>query len=283
MAWALDHQQTGALAPEVRLVLVALADHADPTGKGAWPAASTLAGRLGVTVRSVRRSLSALEQLRLIGRGDQRVVSHVRKDRRPVVWDLAVDGRQVALEFDAAAAYLGAEPYDRSRHGVTPTTPRGRDDSDDTAQGPRGDTHDTHGVTPASPKPNTQPTNSPSVEKVTQGRVRATASQDVPRPRTAVGYTQANCPACGERIYRTHKCKASALDPRSLAHASSVRELTLASPDRPVHLHVVTDLTRGQCPTCGKDDRTLLDETGLCALCTAGLVAQGTLELGDLG
>lgn len=279
MAWALDHQQTGPLAAEVRLVLVALADHAGPNGKGAWPAASTIADRLGITVRAVRRSLSKLEQARLIGRGDQRVVGHIRKDRRPVVWDLAVDGRQVALEFDRAAAYLGAEPYDRTRHGVTPATPRERDDADDTAQGPRGDTHDTHGVTPASPKPVPNPTHSPSVEKVTQGRARESADQAV--PRGPVGYSQSHCPACGERIYRTHKCKASALDPRSAVHGSSIRELSLATPEQPRHLRVVTDVTTGTCTTCGCSDRVLVDDTGLCVRCTAALGDQGTLDLGE--
>ena len=38
-----------------------------------------------------------------------------------------------------------------------------------------------------------------------------------------------NCPACGERIYRSHRCKATALDPRSLVHAASIREVRIVA------------------------------------------------------
>lgn len=270
IAWALDHRQTGPLAPEVRLVLVALADYADPQGRCAWPAASTLAERLGVSVRAVRRSLSALEQARLIGRGDQRIVSHVRKDRRPVVWDLAVDGRQVALEFDRAAAHLGAEVYDRRRHGVTPTTPRERGDSHDTPQGPRGDTHDAYGVTPASPKPKTEPTHSPSVEKVTHPRARDLEQRQAPTgavvvqlPRQGPTNRGASCPACGEAVHRSHTCRANALR---------------LDVDEPMPAVV------GTCPICSTPDRVLVDGRR-CVRCRAALGdvegEQASLDLGE--
>lgn len=46
--------------------------------------------------------------------------------------------------------------------------------------------------------------------------------------REALGLLDETCPACGERIYRTHRCRASALDPRSPVHAASIREIRLA-------------------------------------------------------
>src|SRR5512139_3428752 len=120
MAWALDHRQTGVLNAEARLVLVSLADYSDPTGRNAWPSVGTLAHRLGVTTRSVRRALALLEDLGLIRHGDQSVVAHVRADRRPTVWDLALDGVQMVVRVSGAEVEveLAHEPYDRQVHGV---------------------------------------------------------------------------------------------------------------------------------------------------------------------
>lgn len=49
-----------------KLVLVALADHADPDGRRAWPSVVTLARMTGIPGRSVTRALRALEAAALI-------------------------------------------------------------------------------------------------------------------------------------------------------------------------------------------------------------------------
>jgi hypothetical protein len=86
MTWALE--QAPVTDPTQALVLVALADSAQEDGRNAWPSQATLARRARVSDRSVRRILAQLEADGVIRRGDQRVVEHLKADRRPVVWDL---------------------------------------------------------------------------------------------------------------------------------------------------------------------------------------------------
>lgn len=89
-AWAdsLDYDACGHLAYRV---LIKLANVADENGHRAWRAHSVVADELGVSVRSVQRALKELEHTRrLIVRGDQRFVQHLRADRRPTVYNLAM-------------------------------------------------------------------------------------------------------------------------------------------------------------------------------------------------
>lgn len=58
MAWAWD-QSVGH--PTRKLVLMALADHADDAGR-CWPGADTVAGKVGVGERTVRRHIEALAE-----------------------------------------------------------------------------------------------------------------------------------------------------------------------------------------------------------------------------
>lgn len=139
VTWALDARRTGPMPAEARLVLVTLADYADPDGRHAWPKVKTLAARLGITPRSVKRSLSTLRELGLIGEGDQRLVSHLDGRYRPTVYDLAVNGVQTTTTG-------AAEPY---REISTPEP--GRGDGPVTPAPVRGDAGDRSGVTPASP------------------------------------------------------------------------------------------------------------------------------------
>lgn len=139
VTWALDARRTGAMPAECRLVLVTLADYADPDGRAAWPKVKTLAARLAVTPRSVKRSLSWLRENGLIGPGDQRIVSHLDARYRPTVYDLALNGVQTTVTGPA-------EPYTE----ISTITP-GRGDDTDTPTPSRGDAGDRPGVTPASP------------------------------------------------------------------------------------------------------------------------------------
>ncbi|MBU6189481.1 MAG: helix-turn-helix domain-containing protein [Betaproteobacteria bacterium] len=68
-AWAWTVQ----CAPTAKLVLVALADHADETGL-CWPAVASLVNKTGLSERAVRSALRSLEAAAVItlGRGDGR-------------------------------------------------------------------------------------------------------------------------------------------------------------------------------------------------------------------
>ncbi|MEU0560931.1 helix-turn-helix domain-containing protein [Dactylosporangium sp. NPDC006015] len=90
--------------PQTMTVLLGLANHAHANGRGAYPSQDRLAWYARKTVRSVRNDLAELERLGLIRRGDQRHVAFMPPDRRPVVWDLAIERRrEVPTHLDPAA------------------------------------------------------------------------------------------------------------------------------------------------------------------------------------
>ena len=74
-------------------VLYALADRAHDDGSAAWPSQEWVAHRARCTSRTVRNHLSSMEARGLIKKGDPRHVAHIRKDVRPIVWNLNLDLR----------------------------------------------------------------------------------------------------------------------------------------------------------------------------------------------
>jgi hypothetical protein len=95
ISWALnnapipsDRRDASSLA----IVLVGLANHADPDGRNAFPAVSRLVRYTRLSERSVQYALRALEELELIKPSDPEIVAAYvkRVDRRPKGWDLAV-------------------------------------------------------------------------------------------------------------------------------------------------------------------------------------------------
>ncbi len=95
MAWALKKAAVPD-DPLAHLVLIGLADHADDDGTGAFPSVRTLASYARCTTRTVQAKLRVLEAVCLIRRGDQRLVERLPANRRPVVWDLVMDGEDHA-------------------------------------------------------------------------------------------------------------------------------------------------------------------------------------------
>lgn len=122
------------LSPTQKLTLVVLASH-DGAG-GCWPGTRSLAGKVGVTDRQIRRHLRELAELGLItievnGGG----TDETRRDRRPNRYTLHLNG------VTPASTRSTVERGDTSVHpfpdGGTSTTER-------------VDTDDRNGVTPAS-------------------------------------------------------------------------------------------------------------------------------------
>lgn len=87
-AWALKQQKTRE--PTQRFVLLCLANYAGADGRNAFPCLSTLVADTGFSERTIRRTLRQLEALGLLIRGNQAIAAAhiVRRDRRPVVYDL---------------------------------------------------------------------------------------------------------------------------------------------------------------------------------------------------
>ncbi|MGN6173919.1 MAG: hypothetical protein ACTHPS_13410 [Streptosporangiaceae bacterium] len=73
--------------------LIVVAVHAGIDGKGAYISASTIAELTRKDERSAKRNLRELEKRKLIRRGNQRLVAHIRADKRPVVYNLPLPNR----------------------------------------------------------------------------------------------------------------------------------------------------------------------------------------------
>ncbi|MCI1673169.1 MAG: helix-turn-helix domain-containing protein [Bifidobacterium tibiigranuli] len=174
-----------------RVILYALADHEDPRGRGAYPSVRTLAELSHLSMRTVQRKLDELEEMGIIRRGDQRLVSHIRADRRPVVRDLSMSksdrGAIPAPQRCEAAADARIEedrgadsahqPLDDNMtprftterdDNMTPRFTTERDDNMTPRDDSRSDRNEStgcqkqrHGVTPMSPNTKDKPTNKP--------------------------------------------------------------------------------------------------------------------------
>ena len=90
IAWALRRQDVRGTD---KLVLIGLANHADPHGRNAWPAVSTLSVYASVDKRNVQRALSRLEDAGLIAVERNAGGNHdTPSDRRPNRYTLSMDG-----------------------------------------------------------------------------------------------------------------------------------------------------------------------------------------------
>jgi hypothetical protein len=103
-----SYQATGVVAslpyrscgPLAYRVLVKLADVAQPDGRSAYRFAPHMASELDVSVRSIQRATSELEEAGLIRRGDQKLVTAWRGGNRPIVYDVNMHGTTTILPFD---------------------------------------------------------------------------------------------------------------------------------------------------------------------------------------
>ena len=183
--WALKFAPP--MPPQYLGTLLGLADHADSKGRGAYPSIPTLAAYTCKSERSVQRDLKGLREGGLIRPGDESLVAHIPSDRRPEVYDLAIErvvpgGRAGDEEARAAVAKLASSrARGGKKGGVTPTSPRRGDAHVTTGVTPtseRGDVDVANGVTPTSPKPSFEPPMNPPMN---QGGYGVTPTS----PRTA--------------------------------------------------------------------------------------------------
>jgi hypothetical protein len=204
-SWALREAPVGGDVTS-RLILLILADYAKPDGRGAYPSVHTVALLARVSDRCVRKHLSDLHASGVIRKGDQRILSHIRADRRTTVWDLcmpavgesgmsAAQEDAIGIELDGVNQRAGregeAEPGDgvnsgsgRDGHGVNERSGRGT---------PRGERGGIHGVNGGSPKPLDKTINPPVAP------TGAATQPESKQPRTALADSWTpNTPA---RIY----------------------------------------------------------------------------------
>lgn len=143
-------------------VLVGLAEHADKTGHAAYPSAVTLASYSRKSKRQVQYDLALLVDLKLIREGDQSHTAKYPVNRRPMVYDLAMErvagvqpiaqpGVQPIARVKPVAPQQPIAPQtgdDLQEHdGVQPTAPQESDSLGCNGAQP--------GVQPTAPKPTT--------------------------------------------------------------------------------------------------------------------------------
>lgn len=109
-----------------KLVYQALCNRADPDGRNAWPSVAYLAERAECSERTVTRKLEYLLEHGLIREGDQQFVAYIRADRRPVVYDVALDPATAAAWKEcgnAAPRRSKAAAAGAQRRAETPQSP----------------------------------------------------------------------------------------------------------------------------------------------------------------
>lgn len=116
LAWGLSY------APDVPVHLVstllAYCNHADDKGKNSAPTAEQVAWHTRKDVRSARRDIKALEATGLIRRGNQDIVLYLPPDRRPVVYDLAMERTRGPRPEPAPSGRPAVDNPDRPDTGV---------------------------------------------------------------------------------------------------------------------------------------------------------------------
>ena len=88
LEWAMYHVPAEMVKGALLRILLALADHADTEGRGAFPSQRRLVALTGYSRRTIQNGLHALEAAGLIVKGDQKLTAHYH--HRTVVWDLTM-------------------------------------------------------------------------------------------------------------------------------------------------------------------------------------------------
>jgi hypothetical protein len=168
VSWALN--EAPVETPVHVLILVAMAERCHDDGTESRQSAATIASKARVSTRTVQRELRKLESMGVIRRGDQSLNSFLPVNRRPVVYDLAVE-----LKRGDNLSYQDFDTTTTTSVDTTSTT-------DTTSEPLRYDTDDTlirQGCRTTSPL--TSPLTSPS--------------REVPH-QCSHGYDPADCALC---------------------------------------------------------------------------------------
>lgn len=134
MVWALEIPKRALSDSSARHVLLCLANYAGSDGRGAFPAASTLAEDTGLSERTVRYKLDLLRESGWITRGNQALAAVYidQTDRRPVVYDLPLTrGADPAPRPDRGAN--DAAGCNLQQSGVQISTERGAESAPNTS------------------------------------------------------------------------------------------------------------------------------------------------------
>ncbi|MFJ5121944.1 helix-turn-helix domain-containing protein [Kitasatospora sp. NPDC088548] len=146
-----------------RLLLITLAERADPDGCNAFPSQATLAKAALCDEKTVGRKLKKLVERKLIAQGDQSAARYIPEWRRPVVYDVLIPYKWFgvrAARVNDERSQRGLPPLtETSRPNIAPAPERARrsdcgvkrkPDGDDPAQPGRGDSQSWDSESPLS-------------------------------------------------------------------------------------------------------------------------------------
>lgn len=145
ITWAL--QDAPGVPPQCVAALFCLAERADKFGRDAYPSAKTLARWTRKSVRMVRYDLERLEDEKLIRPGDQSRAANLPVNRRPKVYDLAMERTYATDGVQPVAPQEDEESGVQPIAGVQSASPR-----QPIAPLSAGDLHKDAGVQRAAPQ-----------------------------------------------------------------------------------------------------------------------------------
>lgn len=200
--WVLNHapdfaEEDARRRPHLVLVLIGLANHADPAGRDAFPSIETLCRYTRLSESTVRRCLQRLLELGTIRLGDPdlRALRIRQKHRRPEVYDLAMTSPEGVSHGTGQPA---ADPVDNSADGVSYGHPKPSTGVSHQAE---------RGVIPTENRPRMTPDPSLNQKKNRPARVRA--------PEGAAAPTSTRPPASSSVRPECGQCDARPGDPVS--------------------------------------------------------------------
>lgn len=156
MTWVWDQP----IAPNHKIVLLAIADHAHDDGTNAWPSAERISAMTGYSVRSVRRLIHEM-----VGAGYLRI-EHAGTGRSTSRYAIPLHGPDLerAPQYDTEGGQPDTPPSAAVREDtLTPQTGHRRPPRPDTGDHPGRTDHAPHiGITPTEPSP--EPSENPAAE-----------------------------------------------------------------------------------------------------------------------
>ncbi|MFE9192039.1 hypothetical protein ACFYL6_20785 [Micromonospora sp. NPDC007208] len=234
--------------------LVALAETAAPDGTGAFLGQPEIAWRTRKNNRNARRDVDALEKLGLIREGDQSLARYIRSDRRPTVYDLAMERSRGPRPDDGGSH---TTPREADNEGAQATPRTGDDGSHTTSResargvvdvpsqnGPNGHggSHTTsregHGGSHTTPELKKKRTSSSSPPPVT-------------RIADALGISETDARTIWDRFVADPKVNAPSRYVDSLIASGDIaKHRPVAKTAAPATGHPYEDSGRGYCARC---------------------------------
>lgn len=217
MNWVLEQAPITEEHRHLFPVLMALANAADEDGTGAFPSKASISWQTRKSERAVTNDLRTLEKKAIIRRGNQARAHYLSADRRPVVYDLAMERSRDMSQRPVKRQPSGTSATETGMKPASPREATGVKWATD-----RGEVGGTTGVKRASPNPSGEPSNNPSPPAPSAPDREESSASPVARPEGREGDASQKKAGDGAGLVR-HRLAAVTLV-GELPRASSIEE-----------------------------------------------------------